>query len=230
MASTSQHSEILQTCHALTELIMTAKRTLRSLAFSESADFSFSHVFRKLHNFPLLDTLEVQARYGLNSLSPGTHLWSVVQDSGNTLRRLVIKQLPSASPEYRDSVIRLLFVPLFSLSLSNLEDLVLDLEHKAILPKLAHFIPTFAPHLHRLCLSGPHASLTDTELRSLLKALLGADGKLEYLQISVVSFSPGVLQLLYSSLPQLKALGIYYDKLGNLDGDEVRRLSLCFDY
>lgn len=221
MASTPQHSVVLQTCHALTELIVTAKRTLRYLAFSESAYFSFTHVFRKLYNLSLLDTLEVQASYGFNSLAPGTHLWSVVQDSGNTLQRLVIKQHPSASPEYRDSMIRLLFIPLFSLSLPNLHHLILDLEHKAILPKLAHFIPTFAPHLTRLSLLGQRASLTNVELQSLLKGLHDAGGQLGYLQISVVFFSPDVLQILYSSLPQLKALGIYYDNLGNSGGNEV---------
>ncbi|KAF9443502.1 hypothetical protein P691DRAFT_408144 [Macrolepiota fuliginosa MF-IS2] len=106
-----------QACRVLAEILNSTAGTTRSLVF-ESVGFSLSHLFLKLDKFPFLESLEVRAKYGHNTLKPGTHLLSFIREN-NSIQHLIIRQpldlFPLEATPPRDTMLRLIFVPLFAL-------------------------------------------------------------------------------------------------------------------
>ncbi|KAF9445523.1 hypothetical protein P691DRAFT_762423 [Macrolepiota fuliginosa MF-IS2] len=216
--------EVRKACRALIEIITSARKTLQSLAM-ESFTFSFVDFLEKLPNIPSLRSFEVRASYISSTLSPGTHLRTLLQKQDDNLERLAIRQprVAEKGAWLPDETLMIVFDPVFSLRMSTLQELDLEIEYRVILARLTRYIVTFAPCLKRLTLWGQNAALTYNDFLKLLDLLHNSDSGLEHLQISVMVFSPDHLDLLSSRLPPLKALDLRYKLLGEskeTNGDE----------
>lgn len=207
-------TEVRRACRALSELITSTKKTLQSLSL-ESFSFSFVDFFLKLPTIPHLRSFEVRASYCSSTLSPGTHLRTLLQKQADNLERLAIRQ-PRVSDKgswVPDPTLRMVFDPVFTLQMSNLQELDLEIEYRVILTRLTHYIITFAPRLKKLILWGQHATLAYDGFLELLDRLCNSGARLEYLRISVAILSPDHLDTLSNRLLQLKSLDIRYERL-----------------
>lgn len=196
---------------ALLHLITSLHTTLRSLAF-EVIDFNLSKIFQKLKNLPLLRSLELRTEVGFSALIPTIHFVTFLQHNINNLECLVIRRptLDSIATWSLQETIRRLYDLLCIQKLTNLKELVLEVDYGVIFTSLVAHIDTFVPHLRKLTLTGQAAILDDSQLSSLLGGLARCDKGLEHLRITLTQFSPDDVDLLATSLPNLKSLDLNY--------------------
>ncbi len=194
----------------LLHLITCLQTTLQSLAF-EVIDFNLSKVFQKLPNLALLRSLELRAEIGFSTLIPTIHFVTFLQHNIDNLERLVIRRptVASISTWSLQETIRRLYDLLCIQKLSNLKELILEVDYAVIFTSLTAHIHTFVPHLRKLTLTG-QSILDYPQLSSLLNGLTRCDGGLEYLKISVMQLSPDNIELLAASLPNLKSWDLAY--------------------
>jgi hypothetical protein len=199
---------------ALLNLIHPLKVTLRSLAF-EVIDFNLSKLFQKLEKLPLLHSLELRAEIGFSTLIPTIHFVTFLKHNADNLERLVIRRPTVDIPNSwnLEAIISRLYNLLCIQHLPKLKELVLEVDYTVILDSFATHVRTFVPHLKNLTLTGQGSTLDYPQLSSLLSGLAGGDKGLESLQISITRFSPEHLELLATSLPNLKKLDLSYQVL-----------------
>ena len=203
-----------RTRKVLLNIIHPLIHTLQFLAF-EVIDFNLSELFQRLKQLPKLRSLELRAEVGFSTLIPIIHFVTFLKYNADNLERLVIHRPTVDIPNSWDleTIVGRLYNLLCIQHLPKLKELVLEVDFMSILDSLATHVHTFVPHLKNLTLIGQSSTLDYPQLSSLLSGLAGGDKGLEYLKISITHFSPEHLDLLATSLPNLRRLDLSYQVL-----------------